>query len=111
MQESQNAFDVNFEAWQLESTMCWKPPVRKASVTIRFRRGVYQHDYCCGDLHQQCAVVARKMIVQPLAIIGSHFDSIARVIWRVRLRYMVVMRSPPFFQPEDHAAGFAWDGE
>lgn len=38
----------------------------------------------------------RKMIVQPLAIIGSLLTALLRVIWRVRLRYMVVMRSPPF---------------
>lgn len=37
VQGSQNAFDVNFEAWQLEINHGWKPPVRKASVTIRFR--------------------------------------------------------------------------
>jgi hypothetical protein len=29
---------------------------------------------------------SRKMIVQPLAIIGSHFDSIAKATWRVRWR-------------------------
>ena len=31
---------------------------------------------------------SRKMIVQPLAIISSHFDSIAKGIWRVRWRCM-----------------------
>ncbi|HFT8846908.1 TPA: methyl-accepting chemotaxis protein [Escherichia coli] len=51
VQGSQNAFDVNFEAWQLEINH-----VLEAASALWW---------------------TRKMIVQPLAIIGSHFDSIA----------------------------------
>lgn len=53
----------------------------------------------------------RKMIVQPLVVSVAILTALLRVIWRVRLRCMVAMRSPPFCQSEDHAAGFAWDGK
>ena len=46
---------------------------------------------------------SRKMIVQPLAIISSHFDSIAKGIWRVRWRCMAKRNFGDLCQPEGDA--------
>ncbi|STL92295.1 methyl-accepting chemotaxis protein IV [Escherichia coli] len=52
------------------------------------------------------------MIVQPLAIIGSHFDSIAAGnLARPIAVYGRNEITAIFCQSEDHAAGFAWDGK
>ena len=60
VQGSQNAFDVNFEAWQLISALVFISMIIVAAIYI-----------------SSALWWTRKMIVQPLAIIGSHFDSIA----------------------------------
>ena len=53
----------------------------------------------------------RKMIVQPLAIIGSHFDSIAAGNLARPIAVYGRNDHRHFCQSEDHAAGFAWDGK
>ncbi|EGT71402.1 hypothetical protein C22711_5447 [Escherichia coli O104:H4 str. C227-11] len=78
MQGSQNAFDVNFEAWQLEINHVLEAASAQASVISDFGTGVYQHDYCAAIYISSALWWTRKMIVQPLAIIGAILTALLR---------------------------------
>ncbi len=78
VQESQNAFDVNFEAWQLEINHVLEAASAQSQRNYQISALVFISMIIVAAIHISSALWwTRKMIVQPLAIIGSHFDSIA----------------------------------
>ncbi|HAN8303173.1 TPA: HAMP domain-containing protein, partial [Escherichia coli] len=78
VQESQNAFDVNFEAWQLEINHVLEAASAQSQRNYHISALVFISMIIVAALYISSALWwTRKMIVQPLAIIGSHFDSIA----------------------------------
>ncbi len=78
MQESQNAFDVNFEAWQLEINHVLEAASAQSQRNYQISALVFISMIIVAAIYISSALWwTRKMIVQPLAIIGSHFDSIA----------------------------------
>lgn len=78
VQESQNAFDVNFEAWQLEINHVLEAASAQSQRNYQISALVFISMIIVAAIYISSALWwTRKMIVQPLAIIGSHFDSIA----------------------------------
>ncbi|QED66131.1 methyl-accepting chemotaxis protein IV [Escherichia coli] len=78
VQESQNAFDVNFEARQLEINHVLEAASAQSQRNYHISALVFISMIIVAALYISSALWwTRKMIVQPLAIIGSHFDSIA----------------------------------
>ena len=78
MQGSQNAFDVNFEAWQLEINHVLEAASAQSQRNYQISALVFISMIIVAAIYISSALWwTRKMIVQPLAIIGSHFDSIA----------------------------------
>lgn len=78
MQGSQNAFDVNFEAWQLEIIHVLEAASAQSQRNYQISALVFISMIIVAAIYISSALWwTRKMIVQPLAIIGSHFDSIA----------------------------------
>lgn len=78
VQGSQNAFDVNFEAWQLEINHVLEAASAQSQRNYQISALVFISMIIVAALYISSALWwTRKMIVQPLAIIGSHFDSIA----------------------------------
>ncbi|NGD56739.1 HAMP domain-containing protein, partial [Klebsiella pneumoniae] len=76
--ESQNAFDVNFEAWQLEINHVLEAASAQSQRNYQISALVFISMIIVAAIYISSALWwTRKMIVQPLAIIGSHFDSIA----------------------------------
>ncbi|HBN1703705.1 methyl-accepting chemotaxis protein IV [Escherichia coli] len=75
---SQNAFDVNFEAWQLEINHVLEAASAQSQRNYQISALVFISMIIVAAIYISSALWwTRKMIVQPLAIIGSHFDSIA----------------------------------
>ncbi|MEJ9875437.1 methyl-accepting chemotaxis protein [Escherichia coli] len=78
VQGSQNAFDVNFEAWQLEINHVLEAASAQSQRNYQISALVFISMIIVAAIYISSALWwTRKMIVQPLAIIGSHFDSIA----------------------------------
>ncbi|WP_435526172.1 methyl-accepting chemotaxis protein IV, partial [Escherichia coli] len=78
VQGSQNAFDVNFEAWQLEIIHVLEAASAQSQRNYQISALVFISMIIVAAIYISSALWwTRKMIVQPLAIIGSHFDSIA----------------------------------
>lgn len=78
VQGSQNAFDVNFEAWQLEINHVLEAASAQSQRNYQISTLVFISMIIVAAIYISSALWwTRKMIVQPLAIIGSHFDSIA----------------------------------
>lgn len=78
VQESQNAFDVNFEAWQLEINHVLEAASAQSQRNYQISALVFISMIIVAAIYISSALWwTRKMIVQPLTIIGSHFDSIA----------------------------------
>ena len=77
VQESQNAFDVNFEAWQLEINHVLEAASAQSQRNYQISALVFISIIVAAIYISSALWWTRKMIVQPLAIIGSHFDSIA----------------------------------
>ncbi len=78
MQGSQNAFDVNFEAWQLDINHVLEAASAQSQRNYQISALVFISMIIVAAIYISSALWwTRKMIVQPLAIIGSHFDSIA----------------------------------
>ncbi|HGX5037693.1 TPA: methyl-accepting chemotaxis protein [Escherichia coli] len=78
VQGSQNAFDVNFEAWQLEINHVLEAASSQSQRNYQISALVFISMIIVAAIYISSALWwTRKMIVQPLAIIGSHFDSIA----------------------------------
>ena len=78
VQGSQNAFDVNFEAWQLEINHVLEAASAQSQRNYHISALVFISMIIVAAIYISSALWwTRKMIVQPLAIIGSHFDSIA----------------------------------
>ncbi len=78
MQGSQNAFDVNFEARQLEINHVLEAASAQSQRNYQISALVFISMIIVAAIYISSALWwTRKMIVQPLAIIGSHFDSIA----------------------------------
>lgn len=78
VQGSQNAFDVNFEAWQLEINHVLEAASAQSQRNYQTSALVFISMIIVAAIYISSALWwTRKMIVQPLAIIGSHFDSIA----------------------------------
>lgn len=98
VQESQNASDVNFEAWQLEINHVLEAASAQSQRNYQISALVFISMIIVAAIYISSALWwTRKMIVQPLAIIGSHFDSIAAGnLARPIAVYGRVMRSPPF---------------
>ena len=113
VQGSQNAFDVNFEAWQLEINHVLEAASAQSQRNYQISALVFISMIIVAAMYISSALWwTRKMIVQPLAIIGSHFDSIAAGnLARPIAVYGRNEITAIFASPEDHAAGFAWDGK
>ena len=78
VQGSQNAFDVNFEAWQLEINHVLEAASAQSQRNYQISALVFISMIIVAAIYISSVLWwTRKMIVQPLAIIGSHFDSIA----------------------------------
>ena len=78
VQGSQNAFDVNFEAWQLDINHVLEAASAQSQRNYQISALVFISMIIVAAIYISSALWwTRKMIVQPLAIIGSHFDSIA----------------------------------
>ena len=78
VQGSQNAFDVNFEAWQLEINHVLEAASAQSQRNYQISALVFISMIIVAAIYISSALWwTRKMIVQPLAIIGSPFDSIA----------------------------------
>ena len=78
VQGSQNAFDVNFEAWQLEINHVLEAASAQSQRNYQISALVFISMIIVAAIYISSALWwTRKMIVPPLAIIGSHFDSIA----------------------------------
>ncbi|EOS9301264.1 methyl-accepting chemotaxis protein IV [Escherichia coli] len=73
VQESQNAFDVNFEAWQLEINHVLEAASAQSQRNYHISALVFISMIIVAALYISSAL----WWTQPLAIIGSHFDSIA----------------------------------
>lgn len=74
VQESQNAFDVNFEAWQQEINHVLEAASAQSQRNYQISALVFISMIIVAALYISSALWwTRKMIVQPLAIIGSHF--------------------------------------
>ncbi|XNM73334.1 methyl-accepting chemotaxis protein IV [Escherichia coli] len=78
VQGTQNAFDVNFEAWRLEINHVLGAASAQSQRNYQISALVFISMIIVAAIYISSALWwTRKMIVQPLAIIGSHFDSIA----------------------------------
>ncbi|QMI05510.1 methyl-accepting chemotaxis protein IV [Citrobacter sp. RHB25-C09] len=79
VQTSQDAFDVNFNAWQQGINTVLLTAGEQSKSNYHKSAIVFIGMVVLAVLLTGGALFwARKMIVQPLAIIGSHFDSIAQ---------------------------------
>ncbi|GJL45303.1 TPA: methyl-accepting chemotaxis protein IV [Citrobacter farmeri] len=78
VQASQDAFDVNFSAWQQNINHVLEVAGQQSKNNYHMSAAIFISMVIIAALLTTGALFwSRKMIVQPLAIIGSHFDSIA----------------------------------
>lgn len=78
VQASQDAFDVNFNAWQQNINHVLVVAGQQSKNNYHMSAAIFISMVIIAALLTTGALFwSRKMIVQPLAIIGSHFDSIA----------------------------------
>lgn len=78
VQASQDAFDANFTAWQNNINQVLQKAEDHSQRSYHMSGVIFATVLVLAALLTTAALYwSRKMIVQPLAIIGSHFDSIA----------------------------------
>ncbi len=78
VQQSQDAFDKNFEAWQGHINHFVESAKAEGQSNYQRSAVIFVAVVILAALLTSCALFwSRKMIVQPLAIISSHFDSIS----------------------------------
>ena len=78
VQASQDAFDVNFNAWQQNINHVLVVAGQQSKNNYHMSAAIFISMVIIAALLTTGALYwSRKMIVQPLAIVGSHFDSIA----------------------------------
>ncbi|HCU5611959.1 TPA: methyl-accepting chemotaxis protein IV [Escherichia coli] len=77
VQGSQNAFDVNFEAWQLEINHVLEAASAQSQRNYQISALVFISMIIVAAIYISSALWWTRKMIEPLAIIGSHFDSIA----------------------------------
>ena len=79
VQESQAAFDKSFNAWQLDINHFVEKAGADSRTSYHMSGVIFTTVVILAALLTSAALFwSRRMIVQPLAIISSHFDSIAK---------------------------------
>ena len=104
VQASQAAFDDSFNARQQDINQFVQRAGESSRMSYHMSGVIFTVVVILAALLTGAALLwSRKMIVQPLAIISSHFDSIAKGIWRVRWRCMAKRNFGDLCQPEGDA--------
>lgn len=93
VQASQAAFDGSFNAWQQDINQSVQRAGDQSRQSYHMSGIIFAVVVILAGLLTGGALLwSRRMIVQPLAIISSHFDSIAKGDWRVRWRCSARMK-------------------